>query len=623
MEASQPCLGELATAARHSLPITALVFNDAALSLIDVKQQQRGFKANEVRYPGINFADIAEGANWRSYRVNNPRELQMSLKKAMKGTTPALIDVTVDAAGYRAQLEAVRDAPIFAPNNSKEKHWYIGLQSRFFSRFIRFKVGDTAMVERFPVLLAGGLGTRLWPLSREIYPKQLMSISGKGSLLQQAAGRAIKIAPPEQVITVTTEAHYRPIRDQLVDVDPALGENILIEPEGRNTAAAIAISAFYAEDRANDAVLLVTPADHAIEDEATVSQAFEGAIYVASLNRLVTFGIRPTRAETDFGYIRQGQKIEATEGAFEVKSFIEKPDHMSAERMIADTDVYWNSGMFVFSANTILHEINRFEPEIFATSRNAFEQRVIEKNITRFTSKDYAKIPSLPIDKAVMERSNKVALIPIDLGWSDVGSWQKLWEISPRDENGVAVTGDVMVEGCRDSLLRSEGRLLACVGLENLAVVETADAVLVANKNSDQGIREIVKRLSALRRPEATRHLNEKRPWGSFKVLMENPGFKIKELVINVGGRLSLQSHQHRTEHWVVVSGKARVTRGDEVEFLSSNQSTYIPANVRHRLENAGPNVLRVIEVQCGNYLGEDDIERHDDVHGRVTNDIN
>ena len=298
---------------------------------------------------------------------------------------------------------------------------------------------------------------------------------------------------------------------------------------------------------------------------------------------------------------------------FEIESFTEKPDPVNARRLAASSDVYWNSGIFASLAKTILHEVNSFEPELFLMSRNAFNGRHVESNVNKFRSEDYAGIPSISIDKAVMERSDKIALIPIDLAWSDMGSWQNLWEISSLDENGVSVVGDVMFEECRDSLLRSESRLLACVGLENIAVVETADAVLIANKGCNDGIRSIVKRLTSLNRPETKRHLMEQRPWGFFKVLTEQPGFKVKELVLRPGGKLSLQSHQHRTEHWVIVQGHARITRGEETELLSSNQSTYIPPNVLHRLENTGTSILKVIEVQYGNYLGEDDIERHSD----------
>ncbi len=477
------------------------------------------------------------------------------------------------------------------------------------------------MTERFPVLLAGGLGTRLWPLSREIYPKQLMNLSGDGSFLQQAARRAVKVAPAGQIITVTTEALYRPIRDQLTEIDPVIADNILVEPEGRNTTAAIAMSALYAKERDKSAVLLVTPVDHAIQDEKTIFQAFETAVDVANLGGLVTFGIKPTRPETGFGYIQRGQKIETADGVFEVESFIEKPSHTVAQGLFTDPDVYWNSGIFVFSAKTILDEIERLEPNLFAMSRNAFKQRVVKNKVTSFASTDYLKIPALPIDKTVMERSDKVALIPCDPGWCDVGSWQKLWEITPHDGNGVALTGDVIAHGCHNSLLRSESRLVACVGVENLAVVETADAVLVANKNSDEGIRTIVKHLSSLNRPEASRNLGETRPWGSFRILLEQPGFKIKELVIKPGGKLSLQSHRQRSEHWVVVSGQAHVTRNKEIELLHFNQSTYIPPDVCHRLENLGSDILRVIEVQCGDYLGEDDIVRYDDSYGRISDE--
>ena len=483
------------------------------------------------------------------------------------------------------------------------------------------KVGGALVFEIFPVLLAGGKGTRLWPLSREINPKHILNLTGSGSLLQQAALRAKKIAPPERIITVTTEAQFHSVHGQLSELDPALTNNILVEPVLRNTAAAITVSAFYAKECAEEAILLVTPTDHAIEDKKLVDQTFERAIHIASFNRIVTLGIKPERAETGYGYIHQGQESELFEGAFEIESFTEKPDPAKARHLAARSDVYWNSGIFASSAKTILREVYSFEPELFLMARRAFSQRHTDNNITRFTPEDYLDIPSISIDKAVMERSDKIVLTPVDLEWSDMGSWQKLWEISSRNENGTSVVGDVISKACRNSLLRSESRLLACVGLENIAVVETADAVLVANKSCDDGISSIVTQLASLNRSETTRHLTEQRPWGFFTVLIEQPGFKVKELVIRPGGKLSLQSHHHRTEHWVIVEGCACVTLGEVQELLSSNQSTCILPNVRHRLENAGTSTLKVIEVQCGNYLGEDDIERHDDSIGEfVTN---
>ncbi len=473
------------------------------------------------------------------------------------------------------------------------------------------------MVERFAIILAGGLGTRLWPLSRGLYPKQLMNLAGEGSFLQQAVQRAMKIVPPKNVITVTTESQYLPTHDQLSEIESDLCRNILIEPLGRNTAAAVAVSALHSIQKNESSVLLVMPADHSIQNSETLFKTLNGALEIAVHNWIVTFGIKPSRPETGFGYLEKGEKVNSEIDAFEVKSFVEKPNYNEAKILISKSDTYWNSGMFVFSARHILNELRKLAPQILVTAEKAFKGRVIEDKVTRFSPVDYGKIPMEPIDTAVMEHSKTLALVPLEAAWSDVGSWQKLWEISQQDQNGVSMSGDVIHESCKNTFLHSESRLLACAGLENITVVETADAVLVANKQSDDSIRSIVQQLNNENRPETNRHLGEKRPWGLFQILMEQPGFKIKKLTINPGGRLSLQSHKHRTEHWVVVTGKAKITRGDQIEVLTSNQSTYIPANIQHRLENVGEEILEVIEVQCGNYLGEDDIQRYDDAYGR------
>jgi len=472
------------------------------------------------------------------------------------------------------------------------------------------------MNDFIPVLLAGGLGTRLWPLSREIYPKQLMNLAGEGSLLQQAARRALLGATGDRVITVTTEAHFFPVRDQLGAVDPALTEHILLEPMGRNTAAAVAVAALRARDIDPDGVLFVAPADHVVKDPAALAAAARVA-RAAAANRLVTFGIEATRPETGYGYIRTGEPLEGVAGANEVAQFIEKPDQETAERLIAGGDVLWNSGMFVFRAELLLDEMARHCADILDGARAAHATARNDSGAVRFDADAYQRIPAAPIDKAVMERSDKVAVVPVDPGWSDVGSWRRLWEVSDRDDDGNVAIGDVILSDSRNCLVRGESRLVACAGVENVVVTETADAVLVAGLDADAGIRDIVERLRVAGRPEAVRHLAEDRPWGSFRVLLEGPRFKIKEIVVKPGGILSLQSHRRRSEHWVVVDGSARVTRDDTVEMLGPNESSYIPIGARHRLENPGDTPLRIVEVQCGDYLGEDDIERYEDSYGR------
>ncbi|MEE2694147.1 MAG: mannose-1-phosphate guanylyltransferase/mannose-6-phosphate isomerase [Pseudomonadota bacterium] len=469
----------------------------------------------------------------------------------------------------------------------------------------------------YPVLLAGGLGARLWPLSREIYPKQLLTVSGNNSLLQQTALRALELSPPENIITVTTHPHYRGIRDQLQELEPHLGKNLLVEPEGRNTAAAIGVATLHAQNLNPNSTLVIMPADHSILRPQQLHKSFQRALELADTGRIVTLGIQPTRPETGFGYITIGNQIPHADNCFETQSFVEKPDSKTVLKLIATKTAFWNSGIFVVTPKTLLNEMNKYAGIAMEHITNASKNSVHQDGVITFQREDYLNIPSIPIDKLLMERSQKLALIPIDVGWSDVGSWQRIWEISEKDEDGLAVIGDALGENCRNTLLRSEHRLVVGAGLDNLAVVETADAVLVTALGNDSDLRKAFHQLKGLERPEATRHLKENRPWGSFQVLMESPGFKIKELVIEPGGRLSLQSHKHRTEHWVVVEGKAKITRGDKVEFIDTNQSTYIAADEIHRLENCTKNILRVVEVQCGDFLSEDDIERYDDIYGR------
>ena len=475
-----------------------------------------------------------------------------------------------------------------------------------------------AMATLIPVILAGGVGTRLWPTSREIYPKQLLDLTGEETLLQQAARRALAAAPPGQVVTVTTETHYFAVLDQLGDVAGDLGRHVIAEPAGRNTAAAIALAALYAAARFDDPVLWVAPADHVIRRAESLPGAIARAAEAAAAGKLVTFGIAPADPDPGYGYIVRGAALDGVAGAFAVERFVEKPPRAEAERLIAAGDCYWNSGMFVFSAAALLAELGRAAPEVLEAVRAAAAAADADATPYRVPAEPYASVPSLPIDKAVMETSARLAVVPLDADWSDVGSWQRLWEVSDKDAEGNAAHGDVLFEGSRDSLVRADRRLVACAGIADLVVVETADAVLVADRRDTTGVRAIVDRLRAAGRAEATAHLDVRRPWGAFSVLLEGPRFKIKELAIKPGARLSLQMHHHRSEHWVVTEGTARITCDDDVRLLSENQSTYIPIGARHRLENPGKVTLRIVEVQCGGYVGEDDIVRFEDSYGRV-----
>jgi mannose-1-phosphate guanylyltransferase/mannose-6-phosphate isomerase len=476
---------------------------------------------------------------------------------------------------------------------------------------------SSIMDDLIPVLLAGGIGTRLWPTSRESYPKQLLTMAGERTLLQEAAVRARALAAPERVVTVTTEQHYFAVCDQLGDLDKGLAAHVIAEPAGRNTAAAVVLAALYAERAFGDAVLWVAAADHVIQRNEALMEAVRTAAALARQGRLVTFGIQPTEPSSEYGYIECGAALGA-DGARAVARFVEKPARAAAEAMLATGRCYWNSGIFVFRTSAFLEECGRTAPDVLAAAHAAFAATDAAKKPFRPARDAYAAIPSLPIDKAVMERSDKVAVVPVDLGWSDVGTWQRLWEVSAKDEGGNAVHGDVLIEGARDNLVRADSRLVALAGVEDLVVVETADAVLVAGKDANAGIKAIVDRLRAAGRPEATSHLTERRPWGTFSVLLEGPRYKIKEIMVKPGAALSLQMHHHRSEHWIVIEGTARVTCGEDVRILSENESTYIPLGQKHRLENPGRMPLRIVEVQSGGYLGEDDIVRFQDTYGRA-----
>ncbi len=474
------------------------------------------------------------------------------------------------------------------------------------------------MTDLVPVLLAGGIGSRLWPTSREFYPKQLLDLTGQGSLLQQAVRRALAIAPADRVITVTLESQYFLIFDQLREVASGLGENVLLEPEGRNTAAAVTLAALHAAERFRDPVLWVAPADHLIADMEALEKALSVAREAAERGLLVTFGIEPKRPEPGYGYVRRDRPIEGLSGVFSVASFVEKPDVGMAEELIAAGNCYWNSGMFVFSARAFLDEMKQHAPKILEGVEKAMRQRSTGEGPVRVMANLYHAVPSLPVDKAVMERSSNVAVVPVDPGWSDVGSWGSLWEVSPKDASGNVGLGDVMFENAQNCFARSDRRLVACTGVNDIVVIETQDAILVTDRSDNEGVKAIVKRLKSARRPEAESHLMEHRPWGTFTTLLAGPRYKIKEIMVVPGGTLSLQMHHHRSEHWIVIEGTARITCGDTTRDLHENESTFIPIGEKHRLENPGKILLRIIEVQNGAYVGEDDIIRLEDVYGRI-----
>ena len=466
------------------------------------------------------------------------------------------------------------------------------------------------MSQILPVILSGGSGTRLWPLSREAYPKQFLQLSGTHSMLQSTWLRVADVAaqPP---IVVANEAHRFVAAEQLQQVGTTPSA-ILLEPIGRNTAPAIAAAALEARRNGEDPLLLVLPSDHLIRDVEHFHQAITQAAAIAEQGKLVTFGIQPTAPETGYGYI----KATAGEGARAIERFVEKPDLATAEAYVASGEYYWNSGMFLFRASRYLAELQRFRPDILGAVRAALEAAQRDGDFIRLDKAAFAASPSDSIDYAVMEKTDSAMVLPVDIGWNDVGSWSALWDVSEQDAEGNARHGDVIAIDSHNSYAYAR-RLVALVGVDDLVVVETDDAVLVAHKDKVQQVKEVVARLKAEQRSHAILHREVHRPWGSYDSVDQDDGFQVKRIKVKPGARLSLQSHRHRAEHWIVVRGIARVTRDNDVFDLHANQSTYIPLGARHRLENPGLETLELIEVQSGDYLGEDDIVRYEDVYGR------
>jgi mannose-1-phosphate guanylyltransferase / mannose-6-phosphate isomerase len=480
-------------------------------------------------------------------------------------------------------------------------------------------------IEVQPVIMAGGSGTRLWPLSRAQFPKQFIALTGERSLFQQAAERLAALAGEDIVAAapcvVGNEAHRFLVLDQLRDIGCEPGA-IVLEPMGRNTAAALTLAALQARQSGGDPVLVVTPADQTIGDAAAFVRAVRGAIRVAAEGAIVILGITPDRPETGYGYILS----EPGPGPAKVLQFVEKPDAATAARYVADGRYTWNSGMFVLRASAWLAALQATRDDIAVATHKAWAARQTDAKFVRPGHHEFAAVPAQSIDYAVMERlagdspaaAIALRMVPLAAGWNDLGSWGAVWQVAPHDAQGNATHGDVLLHGCRDTLVHASSRLVSAIGLDDMLVVETPDAVLVARKSAAQDVKRVVDELSATRRGEHDLHRKVHRPWGWYDSIDAGSRFQVKRIMVKPGASLSLQMHHHRAEHWVVVSGTAEVTCGERKLMLSENQSTYIPLGEVHRLANPGKVPLEIIEVQSGGYLGEDDIVRFDDSYGRV-----
>mgnify|MGYP001203076731 CR=1 FL=1 len=471
-----------------------------------------------------------------------------------------------------------------------------------------------------PVILCGGTGTRLWPLSRESYPKQYLTLFQKDNktLLQKTLKRIAKFKSISSPIFITNEEHRFIIAEQIRQ-EGIEKKSIILEPFGRNTAPAIAIAALEALSKGQDPNLLVLASDHYIEDEAKFVKAINSAFKASLKGRLVTFGVIPTSPETGYGYIKTEQSINVDSfEALDVSNFIEKPDKKIAEKFISHNHYLWNSGMFMFKASKILEELKNFAPEIISYSKKAFEKNNIDLEFKRINKEFFKDCPNISIDVAVMEKTKLASVVPLDAGWTDVGSWSSLWEISKKDNNGNVNIGKIKSLDSKNNYFRSENRLVVGIGLENLIIVETNDAVLVANKDNIQKVKEIVEELKKEGKSEGINHRKIYRPWGNYDSVVEGFRWQVKRIEVKPGASLSLQMHHHRTEHWIVVTGTAEVEIDSEKHIIGENKSIYIPLGSTHRLTNPGKIPLILIEVQSGAYLKEDDIVRIEDKYGRT-----
>jgi mannose-1-phosphate guanylyltransferase/mannose-6-phosphate isomerase len=473
-----------------------------------------------------------------------------------------------------------------------------------------------------PLILSGGSGSRLWPLSRKLYPKQFLALTGSATMFQQTLKR-LALEGMGKPIVVCNEEHRFIVSEQLAAID-CKAQSILLEPFGRNTAPAVAIAAMHLIAEGRDELLLVLPADHVIEDLQVFHTALGVARKAAEQGEMVLFGVPAERAETGYGYIKTGgAKSALSAGVLKVEQFVEKPDLATASRFVAQGDYFWNSGMFLFRCSRYLEELQRHDPDIYDTCQLALSRSKADLEFIRIDPGSFECCPDNSIDYAVMEKTDRACVVPLAAGWNDVGSWSALWDVQDKDSNGNIHAGDVVMHDSHNCLVHSQSKLVTLVGLDDMVVVETKDAVMVAHKDRVQDVKQLVNTLTAQGRTEAQDHCQVYRPWGSYDSIDNGNRFQVKRIVVKPGASLSLQKHHHRAEHWIVVSGTARVTCDEKSFLLWENQSTYIPIAAIHRLSNPGKIPLEIIEVQSGSYLGEDDIERFEDVYGRTDTTVN
>jgi len=473
-----------------------------------------------------------------------------------------------------------------------------------------------------PVILSGGSGSRLWPLSRKQFPKQFLALTGEQSLFQQTVER-LAFEGMQQPVLVCNKEHRFIVKEQLQNRKLSV-QSLMLEPFGRNTAPAIAISAMKLIEQGRDELLLVLPADHVIEDQKAFQRSLALATNAAERGKLVLFGIPATRPETGFGYIKcdLSERDGLPNGVNRVMQFVEKPDEARAQQFVESGDYFWNSGMFLFRASVFLDELKQHDPDIYDTCWAALERSLHNGEEVLIDPATFACCPDNSIDYAVMEKTQLACVVPMSAGWSDVGSWSSIWDVHAKDENGNVIKGDVVAMDTHNSLIHSNGKLVTVLGMDDVVVVETKDALMVAHKDKVQDVKKLVNALDAKERSETHNHCAVYRPWGWYDSVDMGGRFQVKRICVNPGASLSLQMHHHRAEHWIVVSGTAQVTCNDKTFLLTENQSTYIPVTSVHRLANPGKIPLEIIEVQSGSYLGEDDIERLDDVYGRAEGDV-